>query len=74
MILPGLSRGSAWGWVSYRVDDLDGLLTSLREASVSILKGPESHENGKFAWILDPDGRKLELWEPKTWDEKNKAE
>lgn len=29
-----------------------------------IVKGPESLENGHFAWILDPDGNKLELWQP----------
>ena len=39
---------------------------------VEILKGPESHENGKFAWIMDPDGNKVELWEPMAWDDKNK--
>ena len=38
----------------------------------AVLKGPESHENGKFAWLLDPEGNKVELWEPKLWDEKNK--
>ena len=32
----------------------------------------ESAENGKFAWILDPDGNKVELWEPMLWDDKNK--
>ena len=30
------------------------------------VSGPESHENGKFAWIMDPDGNKIELWEPKN--------
>ncbi len=59
--------------INYRVDDLDGLLANLRAAGVEILKGPESHENGKFAWIADPDGNKVELWEPKPWDEKNKG-
>lgn len=59
--------------INYRVDDLGELLTSLREAGVAILKGPESHENGKFAWILDPDGNKLELWEPMIFDERNKG-
>jgi len=59
--------------INYRVDDLDGLLANLRAAGVEILQGPESHENGKFAWIVDPDGNKVELWEPKPWDEKNKA-
>ena len=59
--------------INYRVDDMDGLLANLRSAGVEIIQGPESHENGKFAWIVDPDGNKVELWEPKLWDEKNKA-
>ena len=60
--------------VNYRVDDMDGILAQLREGGVDILKGPESHENGKFAWIVDPDGNKVELWEPMAWDAKNKQE
>jgi hypothetical protein len=36
------------------------------------VQGPESAENGKFAWVLDPDGNKVELWEPMLWDDKNK--
>ena len=59
--------------VNYRVDDLAELLARLRDGGVEIVGGPESHENGKFAWIMDPDGNKVELWEPKTWDEKNKG-
>lgn len=58
--------------VNYRVDDLVALLAQLRAAGVAIVKGPESHENGKFAWILDPDGNKVELWQPMAWDDKNK--
>ena len=58
--------------VNYRVDDLDALLAQLRADNVEIVGGPETHENGKFAWILDPDGNKLELWQPMAWDEKNK--
>jgi predicted enzyme related to lactoylglutathione lyase len=50
--------------INYRVDDLGELLTSLRAAGVEVLKGPDSDENGKFAWIVDPDGNKVELWEP----------
>ncbi len=53
--------------INYRVDDLDGLLANLRAADVTIVAGPEHHENGSFAWILDPDGNKLELWQPKAW-------
>jgi predicted enzyme related to lactoylglutathione lyase len=59
--------------INYRVDDMAGMLAGLRAAGVEVLKGPESHENGTFAWILDPDGNKVELWEPKLWDEKNKT-
>ena len=58
--------------INYRVDNLDELIAQLRAAGVVILKGPESHENGKFAWILDPDHNKVELWEPMIWDAKNK--
>lgn len=50
--------------INYRVDDLEQLLTDLRANDVQIVGGPESHENGKFAWILDPEGNKLELWQP----------
>jgi len=59
--------------INYRVDDMEGLLAQLREGGIEILQGPESHENGKFAWIMDPDGNKVELWEPKAWDDKNKS-
>lgn len=50
--------------INYRVDDLDQLLADLGARGVHVIGGPEVHENGKFAWILDPDGNKLELWEP----------
>jgi predicted enzyme related to lactoylglutathione lyase len=59
--------------INYRVDDMNELLAQLKHAGVSIVQGPESHENGKFAWIMDPEGNKVELWEPKNWDEKNKG-
>lgn len=59
--------------INYRVDDLDGMLAQLREAGVVVVGGPESHENGKFAWIMDPDGNKVELWQPKAWDDANKS-
>ncbi|MET1163408.1 MAG: VOC family protein [Pseudoxanthomonas sp.] len=60
--------------INYRVDDLDGMLAQLRTANVQVVSGPESHENGKFAWIMDPEGNKVELWEPMLWDDKNKGE
>lgn len=59
--------------INYRVDNLGELLDQLRADGVTIVGGPESAENGKFAWIMDPDENKIELWEPKAWDEKNKG-
>jgi predicted enzyme related to lactoylglutathione lyase len=59
--------------INYRVDDLGEMLTQLREGGVDVIQGPESHENGQFAWVMDPDGNKVELWEPKLWAEKYKA-
>ena len=54
--------------INYRVDNLGELLEQLRAQGVEVVQGPESHENGRFAWIMDPDGNKVELWEPKPWD------
>ena len=47
------------------VDDLDALVKKLRRARVAIdPKGIEASDFGRFAWVQDPDGRRLELWEP----------
>ena len=59
--------------INYRVDDLDALVAQLRTDGIDLVAGPESHENGKFAWIMDPDGNKVELWEPMAWDDRNKG-
>ena len=59
--------------INYRVDNLEEMLAQLSASGVEVVGGPESHENGKFAWIMDPDGNKVELWEPMLWDEKNKG-
>jgi predicted enzyme related to lactoylglutathione lyase len=58
--------------INYRVNDLEAMVEQLSNAGIDILQGPEYHENGVFAWIMDPDGNKIELWEPKIWDDKNK--
>jgi predicted enzyme related to lactoylglutathione lyase len=48
------------------VDDLDGMLDQLKSAGVQIDKR-EDHEYGRFAWIIDPEGNRVELWEaPKS--------
>jgi predicted enzyme related to lactoylglutathione lyase len=66
------SPSTARFMINYRVDDLTALVAQLKSAGIALTKGPESHENGKFAWLLDPEGNKIELWEPMKWDEKNK--
>lgn len=48
--------------INFRVDDLDALTADLREKGIEIL-GSQNEEYGKFAWILDCDGVKVELWE-----------
>ena len=58
--------------INYRVDNLEALIKQLETDGIAIEQGPEYHENGVFAWIMDPDGNKIELWEPKIWDDKNK--
>jgi predicted enzyme related to lactoylglutathione lyase len=67
------SPSAASFMINYRIDDMAGMLAQLTQNGVEIFKGPESHENGKFAWVLDPDGNKIELWEPMAWDEQNKT-
>ena len=49
--------------INYRVADLDGLIDELKRAGIEIL-GREEYEYGKFAWIMDPEGNRVELWEP----------
>jgi predicted enzyme related to lactoylglutathione lyase len=50
--------------MNFRVDNLVALLEVLKEEGVIIVGEMEEYEYGKFAWILDPEGNKLELWEP----------
>ncbi|PMQ03583.1 hypothetical protein DyAD56_18780 [Dyella sp. AD56] len=57
---------STSGWmINYAVDDMDALLARLQAKGVTILKRDDSDPNGRFTWILDPEGNKVELWEPK---------
>jgi predicted enzyme related to lactoylglutathione lyase len=50
--------------VNYRVADMDRMLAQLREQGINI-EGTEDSEYGRFAWIIDPEGNRIELWEPK---------
>ena len=50
--------------INYRVDDLDALLAQLAAAQVPIDPNREDASYGRFAWITDPDGNRIELWQP----------
>ncbi|HQZ46208.1 MAG TPA: VOC family protein [Usitatibacteraceae bacterium] len=50
--------------VNYRVADLHALLRELRKEGCKVLDKTEESEYGKFGWVLDPEGNKVELWEP----------
>ena len=52
--------------INYRVRNLEALLTQLRSAGVTVDGKVVEDFNGKFAWVVDPEGNKIELWEPKS--------
>ena len=56
--------GPQTAMVNYRVDDLDALLAQLTAAGVTIDPKREDASYGRFAWIVDPEGNRLELWQP----------
>ena len=51
--------------INYRVENLESLLDTLRQENVTIIGDIEEYPYGKFGWILDSEGNKIELWEPK---------
>lgn len=50
--------------LNYRVENLDALLEALRSEGVEIDPKREDYDYGRFAWIMDPEGNRIELWEP----------
>ncbi len=50
--------------INFRVNDLAALLEKLKNESVTMVGEMQEFEYGKFGWILDPEGNKIELWEP----------
>jgi len=50
--------------VNFRVRDLGALLSQLRAAGVEVVREEEEEGAGRFAWIVDPEGNRVELWEP----------
>lgn len=57
-------EGTQQAMINFRVDDLDGLLAKLTAANVRIDSNREDQAYGRFAWIWDPEGNRVELWEP----------
>jgi predicted enzyme related to lactoylglutathione lyase len=49
---------------NFRVENLEELMKVLREEGVTVIDKIEEYDYGKFGWILDPEGNKIELWEP----------
>src|SRR4051812_6706795 len=50
--------------INYRVADLDALLEALRAEGCNLVGDKQDSEYGKFGWVMDPDGNKVELWQP----------
>jgi predicted enzyme related to lactoylglutathione lyase len=50
--------------VNYRVEDLVAVLAALREEGCAVDEKMEESEFGKFGWVMDPEGNRIELWEP----------
>jgi predicted enzyme related to lactoylglutathione lyase len=59
-----LGSGPSPFMLNFRVDDLKALLAALREEGVQVVDKVEEAEYGKFGWITDPEGNRVELWEP----------
>jgi len=56
--------GKASFMINYRVDNLDAVLEALKAEGVTIDPKREDYDYGRFAWIMDPEGNRIELWEP----------
>jgi catechol 2,3-dioxygenase-like lactoylglutathione lyase family enzyme len=52
--------------LNFAVDNMDAFIARLKSKGVTILKQDDSDPSGRFAWLLDPDGTKIELWQPKA--------
>lgn len=50
--------------INYRVEDLAALLKALRDEGCNVLDKTDDSEYGKFGWVMDPEGNKVELWQP----------
>ena len=56
--------GTASFMINYRVEDLASLLQALRDEGCHVLEKTDDSGYGKFGWVIDPEGNKVELWQP----------
>jgi predicted enzyme related to lactoylglutathione lyase len=56
--------GTARFMINYRVEDLGAVVSALKGEGCNVLDDIVDSEYGKFAWVMDPEGNKVELWEP----------
>jgi len=56
--------GKASFMINYRVEDLRAVVKALKEEGCNVLDKIDDSEYGKFGWVIDPDGNKVELWQP----------
>ncbi|HLN99341.1 MAG TPA: VOC family protein [Pyrinomonadaceae bacterium] len=56
--------GKAPFMINYRVENLPALLEQLKREGVAVDERTEEYEYGRFGWIMDPEGNRIELWEP----------
>ncbi len=61
---PNFAPSKAPFMVNYRVADLDALLKALRAEGCNVMDETQDGEYGKFGWVIDPEGNKVELWQP----------
>jgi predicted enzyme related to lactoylglutathione lyase len=58
------SPSNARFMINYRVDNLDFVLASLRQEGCNVEDKIDSSAFGKFGWLMDPEGNRIELWQP----------
>lgn len=59
-----MAPGTASFMVNFRVADLEALLAALRSEGCNVVDRTDASEQGKFGWVIDPEGNKVELWQP----------
>ena len=52
--------------INFAVDDLEGMILRIQSKGVALVGRDDSDPNGSFAWLLDPEDNKIELWQPKA--------